>query len=369
MACSKYSKTALRFGQKYLAFNPRTFTTRAAGERDSVTIAVPATSANLGPGFDTLGMALDIWNTLKVERSDKFEMEIIGEGADELPRNESNLVCKALSEAFKSAGKPVPPLKYTCIQKIPHSRGMGSSSAAIVSGCLAGLVLSGHDLPVRDQEEFLQIASHLEGHPDNVAPAIYGGLQIGINTESARGYLSTRVSIPHGLGCVLFVPTFQAPTKEARAVLPEMYSKKDVIFNLGRIATLISAFETRRFDKIKWGVQDVMHQTYRSNQFPHLFPCIEAAESAGAVATYLSGAGPTIMSFVSGCSGDAFGQRLGETSANEVATAMKDAANSVGIEGSVYFTTPSQIGAQVVDTHPKFSEKLQRLSAWGQFEF
>jgi len=347
------------------------FGTRVTRERDSVTIAVPATSANLGPGFDTLGMALDVWNTLKVERSDKFEMEIVGEGSDELPRNESNLVCKSLAEAFKRAGKPVPPLKYTCTQTIPHSRGMGSSSAAIVSGCLAGLVLSGHDLPVQNQEEFLQIASHLEGHPDNVAPAIYGGLQIGIDTQSDRGYVSTRVTVPHGLGCVLFVPTFHAPTKEARAVLPEMYHKKDVIFNLGRIATLISAFENRRFDKIKWGVQDVMHQTYRSNQFPHLFPCIEAAEKSGAVATYLSGAGPTVLSLISGLSGDALAQRKGETNATEVAIAMRDAAKSVGIEGAVYFTTPSSIGAQIVTMDPKFSEKskFQRLSAWGRFEY
>merc|ERR1712216_213751 len=243
----------------------RKFNEKSLRAINSTTIKVPATSANMGPGFDTMGMALNIWNELTVEKSGNFEMIIEGEGSNELPKDASNLVCVALSKAFKAARKTVPPLKYTCKQTIPHSRGMGSSSAAIVSGILAGLVMSNHELPVKNKEHFLQIAANIEKHPDNVAPALYGGCQIGINTESERGWLTSRINLPHGLQCVLFIPNFHAPTKEARAVLPNNYTKEEVIKNLGAIATLVQSLSSKKFNKLKWGVRDAMHQPHRSH--------------------------------------------------------------------------------------------------------
>lgn len=322
-----------------------------------VTIRVPATSANIGPGFDTMGMALDIWNELTVEKNDKFELNIDGEGSEELPRNTSNLVCIALAKAYKAAGKSVPTLKYTCKQIIPHSRGMGSSSAAIVSGILAGLVLSNHELPVKNQEQFLQIAANIEKHPDNVAPALYGGCQIGINAEGERGWLSSRINLPHGLQCVLFVPNFHAPTKEARAVLPNNYTKEEIVKNLGAIATLVHSLNSRRFDKLKWGVRDTMHQPQRSVNFPHLFPCLKAAEENGAFGTYLSGAGPTICALTYGTSGNWFAQKSTETNEKKIGIAMKKAAKEVGIEGNIYLTEPSFLGVQVIKTTPNIEEK------------
>jgi len=314
----------------------RKFSRKFLKEMKSTTIRVPATSANMGPGFDTMGIALDIWNELTVEKSENFELIIEGEGSDELPKNTTNLVCVALSKAFKAAGKTVPSLKYTCKQIIPHSRGMGSSSAAIVSGILAGLVMSNHELPVKSTEHFLQIAANIEKHPDNVAPALYGGCQIGINTESERGWLTSRINLPHGLQCVLFVPNFHAPTKEARAILPNSYTKEEVIKNLGAIATLVHGLNSKRFDKLKWGVRDAMHQPQRSGNFPHLFPCLKAAGEHGAFGTYLSGAGPTICALTHGTSGNWIAQKSAETNEKQIAMAMKRAAKDAGIDGKYF---------------------------------
>jgi homoserine kinase len=192
----------------------------------SVVVRVPATTANMGPGFDTIGMALDIWTEISVEilsENSKVKGLILtneGEGADQLPTDDSNLVIVGLKAAYKAAGETLPQnLKIHCKNRIPFARGLGSSSAGIVGGIIAGLALSGKRLPVRGKEELLQLASEIEGHPDNVAPAIYGGLQLGIFADD-RWY-SSRVQIPDGLQCVVFIPDSTGPTSVARAILPK----------------------------------------------------------------------------------------------------------------------------------------------------
>ena len=153
------------------------------GEVSSVTVRVPATSANLGPGFDCLGMCVDLWNELTVERSTSFSIMITGEGADAIPRTRENFVVVGVELVFKKFGLDVPPFAYFCNNGIPFGSGLGSSSAAIVSGMLAGLVLAGKELPVDGQEALLQMAAQVEGHIDNLAPCIYG--------------TSTTMSAPH----------------------------------------------------------------------------------------------------------------------------------------------------------------------------
>jgi homoserine kinase len=160
--------------------------------RTKVIVRVPATSANLGPGFDAIGMALDMWSEFTIERSDKFEVICEGEGSYDMPTDESNLVCFGLKTAFEKAGKPVPTLRYHLVNRIPYARGLGSSSAAIVGGLVAGLVLAGHQVPAWGSEELLNMAAEIEGHPDNVAPALYGGIQLGIHTGSR--WMTERVS-------------------------------------------------------------------------------------------------------------------------------------------------------------------------------
>ena len=138
--------------------------------RQSVTVRVPATSANCGPGYDCLGLAVDLWTEVTVSRADKFEITAEGDGAEDMPKDQSNLLVTGVKAAYDTAEKPMPPLKYQVVSRIPYARGLGSSSAAIVAGIIAGLVLAGHRLPVWGSESLLQIAATIEGHPDNVAP-------------------------------------------------------------------------------------------------------------------------------------------------------------------------------------------------------
>jgi len=232
--------------------------------RDSVTVRVPATSANIGSGYDCLGMCVDLWTEVTVERSDKFEILCTGEGADMMPLDETNLLCVGVKAAFDRANSTVPTLKYTVKSRIPYARGLGSSSAAIVAGIIAGLVLAGQELEVWGQETLLQIAAEIEGHPDNVAPAIYGGMQLGIHTSER--WLSERISMPPGLQLIIFIPDFIGKTSTARGVLPDEVSRSDCSFNIGRTAYLINALNQGNIENMKFGTQDKIHQPQRGEK-------------------------------------------------------------------------------------------------------
>ena len=323
-------------------------------ERTKVVVRVPATSANLGPGFDAIGMALDMWSEYTVERSDKFEIICEGEGAHDMPLDETNLVCAAVATAFEKAGKPVPTLKYHLINRIPYARGLGSSSAAIVGGLVAGLVLSGHRVKAWGGEDLLNMAADIEGHPDNVAPAVYGGIQLGIHTGDR--WMTERVNLPPGLQCVAFIPDKIGKTSTARGVLGDTISRKDAVFNITRVAWLINALASNNIDQLKYGVEDAIHQPQRAAAvYPHLMPIIDAAVAAGASAAYLSGAGPTVMAITSGASGDIFTQRTKERVDRKVAEAMLKAASLHDMKGEVYITAPVEHGAVVVSAEPAFS--------------
>jgi homoserine kinase len=325
-------------------------------ERRSVTVQVPGTSANLGCGFDCIGMAVDMWNELTVERADKFCITVEGEGADDIPLDSSNLVCVGLEAAFKAAGKPVPPLHYHLKQRIPHGRGLGSSSAAIVSGILAGLVIAGHKLDVHGREEMLQLATEIEGHPDNVAPCMYGGCQIGVYDETQKRWSTERVSLPHGLVFVMFIPAFVGKTSELRKVVPRTVSIHDAVFNMGRIAWLVLALTTGKIENLRLAVEDRLHQPQRGAAvYRHLFPLMEAAYRGGAAAAYLSGAGPVVMALTTGGSGDFFTQNLAQRTDQRVAREMQETADRLKVPGKVYVTHPTQVGGVVVKADPPFS--------------
>ncbi|KAI9911739.1 hypothetical protein PsorP6_008773 [Peronosclerospora sorghi] len=333
----------------------------------SVVVRVPATTANMGPGFDTIGMALDIWTEISVEvvasrqddapNSCRFTLSNEGEGATELPRDESNLVIVGIKAAFKAAGEDLPDhLKVHCKNRIPFARGLGSSSAGIVGGIIAGLALAGMRLPVHGREELLQLASEIEGHPDNVAPAIYGGLQLGIFADD-RWY-SSRVQIPDDLQCVVFIPDSTGPTSVARAILPTDVSRKDAVFNIGRAAIFVNAFRSGNLDELRYATQDMLHQPQRgASQYPHLEPLINAALNAGAHGSFLSGAGPTVLAITSGRAGDIFTQELAERQENRVANAMRETAAALGVPGCVFITNPEHRGAYIVRAEPRFSDR------------
>lgn len=322
--------------------------------RQSVTVRVPATSANMGPGYDAIGMAVDLWSEVTVERSDRFEITAEGEGAEFMPADESNYMVVGVKAAFEAANKPMPTLKYHVVSRIPFARGLGSSSAGIVAGIIAGLVLAGHRLPCWGSEALLQIAAGIEGHPDNVAPAIYGGIQVGIHNGTR--WVTERVPCPAGLQLVMFIPDFIGKTSDARNVLEATISRGDAAFNISRASFLILALCMGNLDNLKWGVQDKMHQPQRAAKlYKYLYPMIQAAEDAGASCAYLSGAGPSVMAITGGASGDIFAQRTKERSDLVVAKAMMRAAADYGIRGKLVVTSVSNEGARVVKVEPPFS--------------
>jgi homoserine kinase len=337
-------------------------TVGAFGPRRSVTVLVPATSANLGSGFDCLGMALDMWNELTLERADKFSITAEGEGADDVPLDESNLVVVGVKAAFKALDLDLPILKYSLRLRIPHGRGLGSSSAAIVAGLLAGLALTGRSMEGSSEasnEELLQLATAIEGHPDNVAPAIYGGVQLGIFSSFEGRWMTQRVPIPHGLIFVMFIPKSVGKTEELRKVVPKTVKLQDAIHNMGRIAWLINALLTGKTNYLREGFEDRLHQRQRGDAvYHHLYPLIDAAYEAGAVGAYLSGAGPSVMAVCTGGSGDFFTQRNSGRKDSQVAEAMTKVAQDMKCDGKVFITHPSQCGGVVVAADPPYSNDI-----------
>ncbi|KAL7545321.1 hypothetical protein ACHAWF_008684 [Thalassiosira exigua] len=324
--------------------------------RDSVTVRVPASSANCGPGYDCIGLAVDLWTEVTITRAEEFRITAEGDGAEEMPKDASNLLVTGVKAAYEAASKPVPPLHYHVVSRIPYARGLGSSSAAIVAGIIAGLVLAGHRLPVWGSESLLQIAATIEGHPDNVAPVIYGGFQIGIHNGTR--WVTERVPAPPGTQLVMFIPDFIGKTSAARGVLGDTVSRSDAAFNIGRVAFLVHALSSGNLDNLKWGVQDRLHQPQRAEAlYKHLYPMIQAAEEAGACCAYLSGAGPTVMALTSGASGDIFTQREKERTDSSVAKAMMYVAQTFNVKGKILVTQPCNEGARVVKVEPPFSSE------------
>lgn len=288
-------------------------------------------------------------------------MTVEGEGADTLPTGPDNLVVRGLRLALLEAGYPEDtPLRYHLLNRIPIGAGLGSSSAAIVAGLLAGLALTGHALAVENEEKSLQLAASVEGHVDNLAPCIYGGLQIGVHTGS-RWY-TTSVSVPSGLQCILFTPDKRQDTEGARAILPRSIDREDAVFNIGRTALLINAFASGQLDDLTLATQDRLHQPQRAGIMPALLPVIAAATAAGAKGSFLSGAGSSIMALTTGRKGDVHGQRAAERRDLDVARAMAAAAAGVGVTGRILVTQPTQMGAHVVAVNGDATAVISGLS-------
>ena len=295
---------------------------------ENVTVKVPATSANMGPGFDCLGMALDVWNSVEVQ-VDSPGFEISGEGAFSLPQDETNLVYRCLQLAFAEAGRAVPPLTLTCRNEIPLGRGLGSSSAAVVGGLVAGNELCGRPL---GQEAILELAAGVEGHPDNVAPALLGGCQIVV--RQAGELITMPVPIPEELNAVVFIPEVPMATHDARKLLPTDVSREDAVYNLGRVALLTRALATGDLAHLAPATSDRLHQPAREALFPPMRNIFRAALGAGALGVFLSGAGSSVLALVSG-------KEL------TIGYEMAEAAAKSGVDGVLKITRPSMRGAHV----------------------
>ena len=251
---------------------------------------MPATSANLGPGFDVLGLSLDLYDEVSVELIDGAdEVNVVGEGADDLPKNSEHLIVKTVRDTLAALGVSVTGLRLDANNRIPHARGLGSSSAAIVAGIALARELAGSEKI--NQDQFIDMAGKIEGHPDNIAPCILGGGTISWIDES--GHHAVRLSVHSEIVPVLAIPNFRIPTEKARAVLPEKVSHDEAIFNIARSSLLVHALTTDP-DLLFVATEDKIHQRQRAEMMPDSWRLLNSLRQDGLAAT-ISGAGPAVL--------------------------------------------------------------------------
>jgi homoserine kinase len=263
----------------------------------SVQVRVPATSANLGPGFDTLGLALSVYDELVVTAlpPGQLEVDVDGEGMGDVPRDGSNLVVRSIAYAFEAAGRRMPGLRLQAHNVIPHGRGMGSSGAAVVSGLLAAKGLLSGDVEL-GPETLLRLATELEGHPDNVAPALFGGLTIAWVDET--GPQHKKLTVHRGVSPLVFVPESTMSTSVARSLQPLQVPREDAVFNVSRSALLIAAL-TQSPELLLAATEDKLHQSYRAQAMPDTDRLVQALRARG-FAAVVSGAGPSVLVLADG---------------------------------------------------------------------
>jgi len=289
----------------------------------AITVRVPATSANLGAGFDCLGLALDMFASITVTFSshEQLPTEDVGE----------KMVLSAVRAAYQRMGMPAPEgMRARYGVSIPLGRGLGASAVARVAGVLAANEFAGKPLAIDD---CLAVASDLEGHGDNACPAMFGGVQVCVSVDDR--YVHAPVRFPTDTQMAILIPDHSMATKEARKVLPDTYSKADAVHNIGRSALFVAAMAAGALDLLDEATQDRIHQPQRAALFPPLFDIFAAAKGAGACAAWLSGAGSSVAAI---CPDDG---------ARPVAAAMQAALEKAGMGGRTLVTRIARNGAEV----------------------
>ena len=299
----------------------------------SVTVYVPATTANLGPGFDTLGLALDLWNETDFSQTEAGELalSISGEGEKTLPTDETNAIAAAAMQLYALVGKDPAGLVIHCVNRIPLISGLGSSSAALLAGMLGANALLGEPF---SRQDILTMATENEGHPDNVVPAMLGGLVASV-IHGER--IVTRKLLVSPMSITVVFPDFYFPTKAARAILPEYVLREDAIFNVSRAVLVIKSLETGDLALLGEVMDDSLHQPYRLPLIPGAQAAMQAARQAGASAVALSGAGPSLI---------AFSRQPADAG---IGLAMQRAFEQAGLTARIFPLNISQSGASVVD--------------------
>ncbi|MBV9230400.1 MAG: homoserine kinase [Chloroflexi bacterium] len=307
----------------------------------SVTVLTPATSANLGPGFDSLGLALQLYNRFEVEESGDDPLypciEVQGALGATLSTGPDNLFFRSFALLFERLNVQLPSVRIRMSISIPPGCGLGSSATAVVGGLVAAnewVRSQGLALP---KEELLELAVEAEAgnHPDNVAPALLGGL---VATTNMGGKIhAIKTPFPDELKAVIFTPSFPMDTVAGRKLLPASYPKADVTFNTGRVALLLTALQTGRYELIGEAMQDRLHQPYRQALFPAMPDIINAAINAGAHGACLSGGGSSLIALTS-------------SRFHDVLQAMQETARELGVQGTGMVLRADQNGARVVNT-------------------
>ena len=293
-----------------------------------LTVRIPASTSNLGPGFDALGLALGIYNTVTVRTREEagVRFSVLGEGAGRLPEDGSNLFYRAAKVAAEETGTALPGLDIRMHNGVPLNRGLGSSASAVVGGMVVANRIAGDPL---SRSEILDLATRMEGHPDNVSPCLMGGLTVS-SVDNGK-VTCVRPDPPAELRVVVAVPDFEIETHAARALLPDTVPHRDAVFNVSRSAMVTAALITGQLDALKTALDDRLHQPYRLSLVPGFEAVRGAAVRAGALGAFLSGAGPTILAFA-------------QTNAEGVADAMKGAWRENGVIASADVVEIDPIG-------------------------
>lgn len=259
--------------------------------KSMIKIQIPATSANLGAGFDALGLALSYYNYVNMEEADGIHISSLDDTP--VPQDESNLIYGTAKTLFEICGRPFHGLKIEQINNIPMARGLGSSSACIIAGLVGANTIMGNPLGLDD---LVNLSAQIEGHPDNTAPALLGGIVTAVFDGQVVHWVKQEVFTT--LKFVVVVPDFELKTEQARACLPEQISHKDAVYNLSRAALFSASLLTGKYENLRTAVHDRLHQPYRMELIPHGRDVFDTAYSLGAYAAYLSGAGPSLMAIV-----------------------------------------------------------------------
>ena len=301
---------------------------------------MPATSANLGPGFDALGLALDLWNTLALSPCDADSLSVQGEGAGELAGATTTIAHAAAHRVLRALDCDVAGVHLQMHNAIPLARGLGSSSAAIVGGMLAANQWAhrAHDLAL-SPHQLLELATTIEGHPDNVAPALMGGLVAAACEQDGDKLKVAAVRVPMKKWpqFAVWIPDAKLSTHTARGVLPASVSRADAIYNLSRAALLVAALAAGNFEALREALKDKLHQAQRAPLVPGFDAIARAATESGALGATLSGAGPTILAWIAP-----------DADAEKVRAHMEVAANSSHVAGRALLLRASEAGASVI---------------------
>lgn len=256
-----------------------------------IKIQIPATSANLGAGFDALGLALNYYNYVNIEEADG--VKIVALDGNEIPTDETNLVYETAKTLYDICGKPFTGLHIEQVNNIPMARGLGSSSACIIAGLVGANTLMGNPLSLDD---LVDLSAQIEGHPDNTAPALLGGIVTAVFDGKVVHWVKQEVHT--SLKFVVVIPDFELKTEKARACLPKEVSHKDAVYNLSRAALFSASLLTGKYENLRTAVHDKLHQPYRMELIPYGRDVFDVAYSLGAYASYVSGAGPSLMAIV-----------------------------------------------------------------------
>ncbi|WP_201007632.1 homoserine kinase [Paenibacillus glycanilyticus] len=294
-----------------------------------VIVKVPASTANLGPGFDTLGMALSLYAWIEMSAAETTTFRLYGDQMQGIPTDKSNLLYKVAQLVFDEAGVSVPELDVAMYSDIPLARGLGSSASAIVGALAAANALIGS--PLTDHKLF-QLATELEGHPDNVGASLFGGIVVSAWDGERADYV--RLAPHEKLETLVAIPAFQLATEKARHALPSQISMADAVFNVGRSSLLVAALASGELGLIRHAMRDRLHQPYRAPLIPGMSAILEQACEYGALGAALSGAGPTLIAFV-----DADSKSKSELEQFLLATLKQE-----GIEAETMWLKPGEEG-------------------------